>query len=294
MPDMRRRTLFAAGAGLAGALVGGVGLVEARVLPGRIRLNTALGLTGPDGDVPAVEPGPRVDSHFGSRARGVTVKWAAAYPPGSATGAKLPVAVFLHGRHSDHRFGFDQLGLDRFLAAAVGDGVPPFVVVTVDGGPDSYWHRRRDGDDPERMLWSELLPALAERGLRTDRVGLHGFSMGGYGALLFAERRPERVAAVAVAAPALWPAAEQTAPGAFDGPEDFRRHDVYPRRAALEAVPLRIDCGNDDSFAPNVEEFVSGLARKPAGGFSPGAHTVGYLRRLAPAQLRFLGEHLRR
>ncbi|MBV9098912.1 MAG: esterase, partial [Frankiaceae bacterium] len=68
----------------------------------------------------------------------------------------------------------------------------------------TYWHRRSDGDDPQLMLLTEFIPLLASRGLRTDRLGLAGWSMGGYGALLLAERiGPSRCAAVAVDSPAL-------------------------------------------------------------------------------------------
>lgn len=288
----RRNILLVGGGAAVAAAVGGVALVEARIVPGRIRLHTALGLTGPDGTVPDIAPGPRVGGQFVSRAqRGRSVTWAASYPPGAAANASLPVVVFLHGRHGDHRQGFDQLGLDRYLAAAVDDGVRPFVVATVDGGPDAFWHRRRGGD-PEAMLWDELLPVLRSRGLRTDRIGLYGFSMGGYGALLHASRRQDQVAAVATAAPALWRSYTEAAAGAFDDAGDFRANDVYARRDELRGVPLRIDCGNDDPFAPNVEHFVAGLPRRPAGGFQPGAHTAGYVRRMAPEALRFLAERL--
>lgn len=280
------------GAGTAvGAVAGGIGLVEVGALPGRIRLYTALGLTGPDGKVPPVDPGPEVSGHFASRAQpGADVAWSVSYPPGAAPDAPLPIVVYLHGRHGDHRQAVG-LGLDRYLAAAVRDGVPPFAVVAVDGGPESFWHRRRGGD-PEAMLWDELLPALRARGLRTDRVGLYGFSMGGYGALLLGSRYRERVAAVVAVAPALWRSYDEAAPGAFDDDADFRRNDMFARRGELRGVLLRIDCGHADSFAPNVEKFIAGLPERPAGGFQAGAHTPGHFRRMAPDALRFLAAHL--
>jgi hypothetical protein len=37
---------------------------------------------------------------------------------------------------------------------------------------------------------------------------------------------------------------------------------------------------------------VTGFARPPAGGFEPGAHDLDYWRRMASAQLAFLGAHL--
>ena len=33
-------------------------------------------------------------------------------------------------------------------------------IVSVDGGPSSYWHPRSDGRDPMSMVFDELLPSL--------------------------------------------------------------------------------------------------------------------------------------
>lgn len=288
-----RRSLLAGGAGFLAAGAAGVGFIEAGLLPGRVHLHTALGLTGPDGVVPSVTPGARVTKSFRSRARrGQRVTWSASYPPDVPTTARLPVVLALHGRGGDHRSAFTDLGIDRFVAAAVAEWPTPYVVVSVDGGSLSFWHRRRDGDDPQAMIVDELLPRLAERGLRTDRIGLLGWSMGGYGVLLFAERHPDRVAATVAMSPALWRSYDDVWPGAFDDVTDFRAHDVYARQAALRDIPLRIDCGRDDPFAPAARAFIAGLDRRPAGGFQRGAHTLGYWRRMLPAQLAFLAWNL--
>ena len=44
--------------------------------------------------------------------------------------------------------------------------LPPFAVVSVDGG-DTYWHRRASGADSDAMVLTELLPMLAMHGLDT-------------------------------------------------------------------------------------------------------------------------------
>ncbi|ONI78449.1 hypothetical protein BWI15_00810 [Kribbella sp. ALI-6-A] len=54
----------------------------------------------------------------------------------------------------------------------VRSGTPAFALATVDGGRDSYWHRRSTGDDPQQLVVAELFPLLAKRGLRTDRYGV--------------------------------------------------------------------------------------------------------------------------
>lgn len=262
-------------------------------MPGRGRLHRALGLDGPDTPLPDPAGGTLVRGSFRSRARrGSTVGWQAAYPPGERTDARLPVVLALHGRGTSHAFVFRDLGADRFLAHATRKGTPPFVIASVDGGDHSYWHRRSDGDDPQRMLLDELLPLLARRGLRTHRFGMLGWSMGGYGALLLAERHPGRVAAVAAVSPALWLRAGDSAPGAFDGPADFRRNDVFARVHELRNTPLRVDCGDVDPFAAAVRDFRSRLDQPPAGGFATGAHNVYYWRRELPRALAFLGRVL--
>jgi S-formylglutathione hydrolase FrmB len=103
------------------------------------------------------------------------------------------------GRGSDARWVMDTLQVVDFVAAA---GIR-YAVAAVDGG-DSYWHRRASGEDRMRMLLDEFLPLLGRRfGLRPRAI--IGWSMGGYGALLAAERRPELFRAVAVSSAAIWP-----------------------------------------------------------------------------------------
>jgi S-formylglutathione hydrolase FrmB len=226
---------------------------------------------------------------FESAARRTTVGWSVIYPGGRP--ARLPVVLVLHGRGGDHTSAINELGMDRYLAAAVSAGVPPFALATVDGGPDNYWHRRATGDDPQRMLIEEFLPLLTKRGLPTARYGVLGWSMGGYGALLLAaDVKAPRIAAAAAMSPALWHRAKDTQPGSYDGPADFQAHQLFGRAADLENVALRIDCGRDDPFAGATEDL---RAEVPAaGGLQAGLHTAGYWRRMLPDQLQFLGHEL--
>jgi enterochelin esterase-like enzyme len=237
--------------------------------------------------------GKRVDGSFTSAAmKGDEVGWSVAYPPGHAPGARLPVVITLHGRGASHATAFSSLHLDRALDAVVADGVPPFAVASVDGGDHGYWHRRADGTDSGAMLADELLPLLGRRGLDTARVGLHGWSMGGYGALLVAGRRRLAVRAVAVASPALFTSAGNTPAGAYDSAADFAANDVYDHPDWLDGVPLRLDCGRSDPFFAATREFVGRLGRRPVSSFGSGHHDAAYWQKVAPAELRFLGSHL--
>jgi pimeloyl-ACP methyl ester carboxylesterase len=204
------------------------------------------------------------------------------------------VAVVLHGRGNDHASAFSDhyLGLHRFLAAAVSQGAAPFALASVDGG-ESYWHARATGEDAGAMVLREFLPLLGRHGLDIGRVGFLGWSMGGYGALVLAARLGRsRALAVAAESPALWHEYEDSSQGAFDDAADFERSTVFGRQRRLEGIPVRIDCGKGDPFFPAVRDYVAGFVHRPAGGFQPGAHSVGYWRRMAPHQMRFLARAL--
>jgi hypothetical protein len=243
-------------------------------------------------DVPRDDPGPSVSGAFFSKARHAFTAWTIAYPPGHRLGAHLPVLVVLHGRGGDHSTAFDSLHLDRYLAAVVQAGARPFALASVSGGDHEYWHPRR-GTDPARMVIDEFVPMLAGRGLRTRRIGLLGWSMGGYGALYLATTLTRARCAVAIAeSPAIWHRAEQRAAGAFDDAADFDAHAIFPRIGRLAGIALRVDCGVSDGFAPVTRDLRAAITPTPAGGIEPGAHDASYWRSQAPAQLRFAARHL--
>lgn len=286
----RRQFLAAGGLVAAGAGAGALG-VETGVLPGRSWAYSHLGFDGEDGTIPDVAPGLVVSGTFTSQARlGKRCGWSIAHPPGDRR--KLPAVVVLHGKGSDHTSAFAGLGLDRFLAATVRAGARPFAIASVDGG-DTYWHARDSGEDAGSMVVDEFIPLLERRGLDTRRIGLLGWSMGGYGALLLAARLGKhRVAGVVAESPALWPRYEDTAPGAFDGPADFADALVWGQQDRLRGIPVRIDCGEGDPFYANTRDYVDGFETDPAGGFQLGDHDMGYWRRMVPPQLEFLARCL--
>jgi len=179
--SLSRRGLLI-GAGGAAAALGTLGVaVDEGLLPGRTRLQHALGLTDPAGHVPDARPGYAVSGSFASRHRlGAETGWSVLYP--GPRPRRLPVLVALHGLHGDHRSWVTELGIDRFLVTAVQSGVPPFAIATVDCG-SAYWHPRPDGEDSGAMVTDEFPPLLSRQGLDTGRLGFHGYSMGGYGSL---------------------------------------------------------------------------------------------------------------
>lgn len=164
-------------------------------------------------------------------------------------------------------------------------------IAAVDGG-NGYWHARADGTDSGTMVIEDLLPALEAAGAPTDRVGLTGFSMGGYGALLLATRLPrERVLGVAAVSAALFFSPDEAAPGSFDDPDDFARHDIFDRVEALRGLPVWLACGADDSFAETNRALAAQLPDAVA-ELDEGGHDRAYLESHWPRGLGFLTSHL--
>ena len=304
MRTVSRRAVLAAGIGAAAAAAGGYGLVEAGILPGKYQLSEALGECGaapppPRGPLPT-----REDAVFWSAYRNRVVRMVTLIPASAKVTRGLGVVIALHG------LGSDALGAAGLYAPAMtAAGVTRFAVIAVDGG-GTYWHRRADGDDPLGMISHEVLPRAGAQGLAVARIGIIGYSMGGYGALLLAERlgagsggrgaRPgSAVAAVAAASPAIFASfqdAQAADPGGFDDPGDFARNDVLAGLPALRGVPAWVACGGTDPFEPVTQLLRSRLGElagsPPAGGIDAGCHDEAFWARSAPAGLRFLARHV--
>ncbi|HVQ87284.1 MAG TPA: alpha/beta fold hydrolase [Actinomycetes bacterium] len=295
MTISRRAFLLGGGAVGIAVVAGGYELVQQGVLPGRIPLNTLIGACGDAPAVPNIQPGAVVSGSYTSQARaGTEVGWSIAYPPGISDAAKLPVCIAMHGRGGSNSWVFDTLSLEYYLADAVeNQGVPPFAIASIDGGDSTNWHPRVSGDNPQAMVTDEFVPLLAKRGLNTEQLGLWGWSLGGYGALLLASvLGPEHVSAVVATSPALWRTAGETAPDTFDDAADFDHHNVFTREGDLDGIPIRIDIGDTDSFDDSVAQFRDELTDTPDGGVSNGCHDAAYWMRVAPAEIAFLGTHL--
>lgn len=227
------------------------------------------------------------DGTFSSRFwPGQNVHWRLARPDHRGAGSRPQrLVVALHGQGGDADAPFVGMHVESHVAST------GLAVATVDGG-DFYWHARRSGIDTGRLVTEELLPLLADKGLATGRIGLIGWSMGGYGALLMATRLgPKRVAGVVAASAALWQSPGDAWSGAFDDPEDFARNDVFAARDRLRGIPVRLDCGRDDPFIAANRAFARGLPQATV-TFDEGGHTEEYWTPRAGAQMRWLRQRL--
>jgi S-formylglutathione hydrolase FrmB len=284
----------AAAAEVAGLGPGGWAIYKMH-RPTSPEVDQTLAVPGPKAAVPTrgkVVTGSFPSSHM----RNGLVDVAICYPYWPRPNDNLPIVLALYGRGDTYQTALspDEVGLQKAQAAVVASGVPAFAIVTVEAGPTSYWHDRADGRGVQTMIRTELLPALARRGLHTDRIGLLGWSMGGYGALLLAERLGSAgVAAVAAFAPALFDSYRHASPVAFDSAADFAANDVPAGVAKLAGIPVRIVCGKQDPFHDRVRKFVA-LPHQPAvvTSFGKGGHGFGYWRTQTAEQLEFIGTRL--
>ncbi|MCU1532249.1 MAG: esterase [Arthrobacter sp.] len=225
---------------------------------------------------------------------GVPSNWsiAAPEPPSGGRQPWLPVAVFLHGLGESHSVLLEDLAAQEALQRHLDAGGTPFAIAAVDGG-NTWWHPRADGSDTQSMLVEEFVPLLGSQGFDLGKIGLFGFSMGGFGSLLLASQgKLPGLRAVAAMSPAVWDRYDERLEGAFDGPADFAAHDVFALRPRLAALPKRVDCGTRDELLATVREYVRELPGEVEGGFQPGGHDSAYLRSILPEVLSFFGTHL--
>jgi pimeloyl-ACP methyl ester carboxylesterase len=269
MGPSRRQFLFA-GAGLAAVAGGGIAATE-------------LFDTHPT----ARPPPTGWLEHSGtlqSRYMHGPVGWTVVKPRGSLHGT-----VFcLHGYEATHRFAFDDVHVPE-AAHQVGLQV---AVAAVDGGADSYWHKRSDGTDALAMLLDEFVP-LVQRMVGHLPQALMGWSMGGYGALLAAERARTQFAAVAPASPAIWLTPGTTAPGAFDSPADFYANDIFDDLGPLREMAVAVACGTSDPFYMATSALVSRMDYPHSSFFGPGSHNATYWASVAPDQLQAIASVFR-
>ena len=226
---------------------------------------------------------------FRSRYMHGPVHWTVSHPKGAEP---LQGTIFcLHGKGTNNgtnqRFAFDAVHVPD-AAAYLGLRV---AVAGVDGGADSYWHPRHNGTDALAMLLEEFVPMV--RTMVGDLPqALMGWSMGGYGALLAAERARNQFVAVAPASPAIWLTPGATAPGAFDNPADFYANNVFDQLSKLTGMAIAVACGTSDPFYATTRDLVAHMSYPHSDFFGPGFHDATYWASVAPDQLRAIAPSL--
>ena len=148
---------------------------------------------------------------FHSAAMGVEVGYNIYLPPDYAKGDhRYPVVYYLHGLEGDESSYLDYA---RILSDGIRNKlVTPMILVFVNGGKTSFFSDSADGKVlAETAVIKELIPHI-DQTYRTvaTREGraVHGFSMGGFGALKLGFKYPELFSSV-VAYGAVLPQADE-------------------------------------------------------------------------------------
>jgi S-formylglutathione hydrolase len=208
---------------------------------------------------------------------GLPMRFSVYLPPQAQAGARLPALFYLAGLTCTEETFMIKAGAQRFAAEhglilvapdtsprgagiageadawdfGVGAG---FYVDATEAPWNTHWRM-------ESYVAQELFD-LVSRALPVDpeRVGICGHSMGGHGALVLAQRHPQRFRSVSafapIAAPMQCPWGEKAFTG-YLGTDRGRwaEHDASALMAARKAAPfpagILVDQGLADQFLPN-------------------------------------------
>ncbi len=296
----RRRVLTLGLAPAAVLVVGGVTgleLISHGILPGKTVLDTLDGACSvPSPALTFAPPGPASSGTFYSAARRRTVGYTIAYPPRHRAGDELPLVVMLHGYGGNHADALVGMSPAQAVALQVnGRPLAAMAMVTVDGG-NGYWNPH-PGDDPMAMVIDELIPRCRRLGLGRPprRIGMMGISMGGYGALLLAEKYPHLIVAAAAISPAIWTSyaqAQGANAGAYASAAAFAANDAVTHASALAHIPVRVASGYDDPFYPGAQALTRALPPGAVVDLAKGCHTGAFFAAQQPPSLAFLARHL--
>jgi S-formylglutathione hydrolase FrmB len=294
IPDagrVSRRSLLIGGAGAAAVIAAGAGGLDIEIHrhPGLRKRIFGCGTT------PPIPPSSYqlTTGTIRSVAMKTTIPWEVAMPPVAQRSGTLSLVAVLPGAGGNQHEFVSGNGLPGYATAA---HLTLCFVSPGDVG-SSYYHPRSDGSDYLAFITDELIPTIEGRfgvgGSRAQRAA-YGSSMGGFGALLLAQQRPDLICAAVGASPAVFPsyhAAITGHPHTFDSAADWERWGLWSHLNTLDQVPVRIDCGDADPFVATAREL---LHRIPdaVGGISSGCHNAGFWRRHAAAELTFLTRHL--
>jgi pimeloyl-ACP methyl ester carboxylesterase len=147
------------------------------------------------------------------------------------------------------------------------------------------------------MVVDELIPLCRRLGLGVPphKIGALGTSMGGYGAILFAEKYPQLFRAVAAISPAVWTSYAQASgvnADAYASPAAFASADVVTHVRSLAGIPVRVASGNDDPFHPGVVALAKVLPPDAMVVLSAGCHSGSFFLEQTPPSLAFLSRHI--
>lgn len=182
----------------------------------------------------------------------------------TSRGKRYPVLYLLHGWGGNFNSWIRETALTQYAADY------QMIIVTPEGGNGWYTDSATaPADQYETYVIRELIADVDSR-FRTiaDRRGrsIAGVSMGGYGALKFGFKHPEKFSLAASMSGALDAAGrtdEASIMQAFGGPDSLTRktNDLpqmareFPHNRAASLPYLYLDCGTDDPWLMSNRDF---------------------------------------
>jgi S-formylglutathione hydrolase FrmB len=289
-----RRALITGAAGAAVILGGGGALAnhEINIHPSLRRI---FGRCGSMPTLPPIGPYVMRTATFASTAMRREMPYAVALPDAreGSFPSRLPLVLALPGDGGAETDFAEDIGLPNYA----NQGGLQACFVSPGAVDSSYYHPRSNGTDMLSFLLDELVPYV-ERHYRVggsrSRRAAYGVSMGGFGALLIAQQRPDLICAAAAGSPAVFPSYEAATTGhshTFDSAADWQQYGVWQHTATMGQVPVRIDCGDADPFASTARQLLQRIPHA-VGAISSGCHEHGFWRRHAAADVEFLKEFL--
>ena len=211
--------------------------------------------------------------------------------PAAGPPADYPTLFLLHGLSDDHTMWLRRTSIERYVA-------PLGLAVVMPQAHRSYYTDEAHGNRYWTFL-SEELPSIARRFFRLSCVRedtfVAGLSMGGYGAIKWALRQPDRFAAAASLSGALALAQRLEGNGAvgWDKPLWDKIFDSQPivgtpddvfwlldKAPSFPHLPeLYVSCGSEDALYGESLRFESAARERDIPltvDFGPGAHTWDY------------------
>lgn len=208
-----------------------------------------------------------------SRILARAVPYCVMLPPsyGQDQARRYPVAYYLHGL-GDNEQSLVNLGGWAIYDRLMREKKTGEFVVVAPAGFASFYINSRDGKFRyEDFFMQEFLPAMEKKyriGTTRAQRGIMGISMGGYGAMHYAFKYPERFAAVSANMPALVEHAPRVLSQGqrrlmgvlFGDPPDLSFYEKssafhLARTAplpALKRMTIYFDCGENDRYGFNL------------------------------------------
>lgn len=219
----------------------------------------------------------------------------AGYSDAKNSAIRYPTIYLLHGLMGHYNNWTDLTKLDAYAQAYQA------IIVTPEGGDGWYTDSVSSANDKyESYIVQELIPEIEKR-FRTlatrEKRAIAGLSMGGFGAIKFGLKYPDRFVLAGSFSGALGAASitEKRFPGAIgksvdaifgpDGSETRKANDIFEMIRSItperkKTIPfLYLDCGTGDFLFQNNREFINLLIEKGVAHEYrqlPGAHDWKY------------------